>query len=105
MPCSRHIRSFTDTSGGFFHRVADLYIGGFREMTVGRRLWAIILIKLAIMFLVFKLFFFPDKLAEEYDNDADRARAVRSSLVGRQAPEDGLETDDNNKTINLLPNE
>jgi len=92
-------------SGGFFHRVADLYIGGFREMTVGRRLWAIILIKLAIMFLVFKLFFFPDKLAEEYDNDVDRARAVRSSLVGRQVQEDGPETDDNNKTINLLPNE
>ena len=94
---------------GFFRRVADLYIGGFREMTVGRRLWAIILIKLAIMFLVFKLFFFPDKLAEEYDNDADRARAVRSSLVGDPHPSSSpLSTDDqknNNKSINLLPNE
>lgn len=70
---------------GFLRRVADLYAGGFREMTVGRRLWAIILIKLAIIFLVFKLFFFPDKLAEEYDNDADRARAVRSSLVSGPA--------------------
>lgn len=67
--------------GGFFRRVADLYVGGFREMTVGRRLWAVIIVKLAIMFLVFKLFFFPDKLAREYDNDADRARAVRSSLI------------------------
>lgn len=67
--------------GGFFRRVADLYVGGFREMTVGRKLWAIILVKLAIMFLVFKLFFFPDKLAEEYDNDVDRARAVRTSLT------------------------
>lgn len=66
---------------GFLRRVADLYVGGFREMTVGRRLWAIILIKLAIMFLVFKLFFFPDRLKENYDNDADRARAVRSELI------------------------
>lgn len=93
---------------GFFRRAADLYIGGFREMTVGRRLWAIILVKLAIMFLVFKLFFFPDKLAEEYDNDADRARAVRSSLVGDPHPSPSpLSTDDsnNNKSINLLPNE
>lgn len=65
--------------------MVDLYAGGFREMTVGRKLWAIILIKLAIMFLVFRLFFFPDKLAEEYDNDADRARAVRSALTGGQA--------------------
>lgn len=50
-------------------------------MTVGRKLWAIILIKLAIMFLVFKIFFFPDKLATEYSNDADRAQAVRTALT------------------------
>lgn len=80
-PGNQYSRQEDARPDGFFRRVADLYIGGFREMTVGRRLWAIILIKLAIMFLVFKLFFFPDKLAEEYDNDADRARAVRSSLV------------------------
>lgn len=66
---------------GFFPRVWDLYAGGFREMTVGRKLWAIILIKLAIMFLVFKLFFFPDKLKEEYDTDAERAAAVRTTLT------------------------
>jgi hypothetical protein len=68
-------------SGGFFGRVVDLYVGGFREMTVGRKLWAIILIKLAIMFLIFKIFFFPDKLATEYCNDADRAQAVRTALT------------------------
>ncbi|MDD6281388.1 MAG: DUF4492 domain-containing protein [Muribaculaceae bacterium] len=62
-------------------RVEDLYVGGFREMTVGKKLWILVLVKLAILFLVFRLFFFPDKLAEEYDNDADRARAVRSALI------------------------
>mgnify|MGYP003190352280 FL=1 len=66
-----------------FRRVCDLYVGGFREKTVGRRLWALILIKLAILFLVFRLFFFPDHLKEDYDNDADRARAVRTSLTTR----------------------
>ena len=65
---------------GFWRRVADLYVGGFREMTVGRKLWALIIIKLAIIFLVFKLFFFRDKLASEYDNDNDRARAVAREL-------------------------
>ena len=59
-----------------------MYVDGFRSMTVGRKLWALILIKLAIMFLVFKLFFFPDKLAQDYDNDADRAQAVRTALTG-----------------------
>lgn len=62
-------------------RAEDLYVGGFREMTVGKKLWILVLVKLAILFLVFRLFFFPDKLAEEYDNDADRARAVRSALI------------------------
>lgn len=66
---------------GFFARVWDLYAGGFREMTVGRKLWAIILVKLAIMFLIFKIFFFPDKLKEEYDTDAERSAAVRTSLT------------------------
>ncbi len=50
-------------------------------MTVGRSLWILILIKLAIIFLVFKLFFFPDLLATRFDNDADRAAAVRQSLT------------------------
>lgn len=64
-----------------WHRITDLYIGGFREMTVGRRLWALILIKLAIIFLVFRLFFFQDKLATEYDSDDQRARAVACELT------------------------
>lgn len=61
--------------------IVDLYVDGFRNMTVGRKLWAIIFIKAAILFLVFKLFFFPDILKENYDNDDDRARAVARELV------------------------
>lgn len=64
----------------FISRVVSMYVDGFRSMTVGRRLWAIILVKLAVMFLVFRLFFFPDILQENYENDAQRAQAVRSAL-------------------------
>ena len=32
-------------------------------MTLGRTLWAIILLKLFIMFAILRLFFFPDQLA------------------------------------------
>lgn len=39
------------------------YADGFRSMTLGRTLWAIILVKLFIMFAVLRLFFFPDLLA------------------------------------------
>ena len=41
-------------------RVYRFYRDGFREMTLGRTLWALILVKLFIMFFVLRLFFFPD---------------------------------------------
>lgn len=63
--------------------ILDMYVEGFKGMTVGRKLWAIILIKLGIMFLVFRLFFFPNILEENYDNDDDRARAVAEQLSSR----------------------
>ncbi len=62
-------------------RVWRFYRDGFRAMTVGRYLWAMILIKLFILFFVFKLFFFPDLLKRDYDNDRDRAQAVRTALT------------------------
>ncbi|MDE6018363.1 MAG: DUF4492 domain-containing protein [Muribaculaceae bacterium] len=63
--------------------IVDFYVDGFRNMTVGRKLWTIIFIKVAILFFVFKLFFFPDILKENYDNDNDRARAVAEQLTSR----------------------
>ncbi|MCM1402037.1 MAG: DUF4492 domain-containing protein [Bacteroides sp.] len=62
-------------------RVWRFYADGFRQMTVGRYLWALIIVKLVILFFVFKLFFFPDRLARDYDTDAERAQAVRHSLT------------------------
>lgn len=62
-------------------RIWRLYADGFKEMTVGRWLWAIIIIKLAVMFLVFKLFFFPDILQRDYADDESRAEAVRTNLL------------------------
>lgn len=45
---------------GFFKKAFYLYYDGFRQMTLGRTLWLIILIKLFVIFAVLKLFFFPD---------------------------------------------
>lgn len=65
----------------FFGKALDLYVDGFRNMKLGRSLWLIIIIKLVIFFAVLKLFFFPDILASNYNNDAERASAVRSALI------------------------
>ena len=64
-------------------KIFDFYVDGFKNMTVGRKLWAIIFIKVIILFFVFKLFFFPDILKENYENDDDRARAVADQLTTR----------------------
>ena len=62
-------------------RIVRFYADGFRSMTIGRKLWAIIIIKLIVIFGVLKLFFFPDLLKSRYDTDEDRATAVRSALT------------------------
>ena len=61
-------------------RIVKFYVEGFRRMTVGRSLWLLILIKLAIMFLVLKIFFFPDVLGT-LSSDDERAEAVRRNLT------------------------
>jgi len=50
-------------------------------MTVGKKLWAVVLIKLAVIFFVLKLFLFPDVLERDYDTDEERADAVRERLI------------------------
>lgn len=44
-------------------RVWRFYYEGFRSMTWGRTLWLIILLKLAILFLVLRIFFFQPALS------------------------------------------
>lgn len=51
-------------SNGFFYKVWHLYYDGFREMTVGKTLWLVILVKLFIIFAILKVFFFPDIIGE-----------------------------------------
>ncbi len=50
-------------------RIWNFYYQGFREMTLGRTLWLVILIKLFIIFFVLKLFFFPNYLKEHARGD------------------------------------
>ncbi len=53
-------------------------------MTVGRRLWAIILIKLIVIFLVLKLFFFPNFLNSRFQSDDEKGDYVREQLINRE---------------------
>ncbi len=48
-----------------------MYADGFRQMKLGKTLWAIILIKLFIIFAVLKIFFFPDFLKTHTDHGTE----------------------------------
>lgn len=50
-------------------------------MTLGRRLWIIILIKLFIMFVILKVFFFKDFLGSKFDRDEARSEYVIDELT------------------------
>lgn len=53
----------------WLRQIWDLYYDGFRSMTLGRTLWAVILLKLFIIFVVLKIFFFPNYLKEHARGD------------------------------------
>ena len=57
-------------------KIIKFYLDGFKEMTWGRTLWAIILIKLFVLFFVLKLFFFPNYLKKNFNNDKERSSNV-----------------------------
>ena len=65
-------------------RIWTFYRDGFREMTLGRTLWAIILIKLFIMFFILKLFFFPSFLKEK--TPQEKQQYVVEELIKRANP-------------------
>jgi len=64
----------------FLRQAWLLYYDGFREMTLGKTLWLIIAVKLAVMFLVLKLFFFPNYI-KEHAEKGQEAEFVFQSIT------------------------
>jgi hypothetical protein len=50
-------------------------------MKTGKRLWAIILIKLFVMFAILKIFFFQDFLSARFDDDKQKSDYVIEQLI------------------------
>lgn len=66
----------------FLYRAFDLYYDGFKRMTLGKTLWAVIIIKLIIMFAVLKVFFFPNYIKEN-SQKGDEANFVSTEMLKR----------------------
>ncbi len=58
------------------------YLDGFRNLSSwGKQVWIVILIKLFILYVVLKLFFFPDILQKRFDTDEERSNYVLEQLT------------------------
>jgi hypothetical protein len=62
-------------------KIFHFYYDGFRSMTVGRKLWIIILIKLVVIFVVFRIFFFQDFLDKRFDTQKEKSDYVIDELT------------------------
>ena len=63
-------------------RIFRFYYEGFRSMDIGKTLWLLILVKLFIMFVVLKVFFFPRYL-NQFESTSEKENYVFKELVDR----------------------
>lgn len=70
----------------FLYRTFELYYDGFRHMTLGKTLWAVIIVKLIIIFVVLKIFFFPNYIGERTEK-GDEPDFVANELIDRALPD------------------
>jgi len=61
--------------------IIGFYVDGFRRMTLGKTLWAIILIKLFVLFAIVKVFLLPNHLNSLCDTPAQKSACVADSLT------------------------
>jgi len=61
--------------------IYTFYRDGFRGMVLGKKLWTIILIKLLVMFVILKLFFFPNYLNTKFATDEEKANYVIEQIT------------------------
>lgn len=78
----QQINGFSMNRRGLLYRIFDLYYDGFRNMRLGRTLWAIIIIKLFIMFAVLKVFFFPNYI-KEHAQEGEEPDFVATEMIER----------------------
>lgn len=62
--------------------IYNFYVHGFRNMTWGRQLWWLILLKVFILFAVLRMFFFKPALAGK--SEQEKIEHVSKELTGKQ---------------------
>lgn len=73
--------------------IASFYIDGFKNMTLGRTLWAVIIIKLVVIFALLKVFIYDNSLQNIGDSKA------QSNFVLENLTQPNLDTSPKQKLI------
>ena len=69
--------------------IFQFYRNGFIAMLAwGKKVWLVILIKLFIIFIVLRIFFFPDVLKKNFDSDSERGEHVLDELIIKSNTDD-----------------
>jgi hypothetical protein len=70
-------------------KIFRFYSEGFRDMSNwGRKVWLVIIVKLFIIFLILRLFFFHDFLRAKFDTDKQRSEYVLEQLTNTSSKND-----------------
>jgi hypothetical protein len=64
------------------NRIFRFYYNGFKNMSWwGNRVWIIILIKLFVIFLILRIFFFNDFLQKNFKTEGQKSEYVLDQLI------------------------
>jgi len=64
-------------------KILSFYIDGFQSMRVGKKLWAIILLKLFLILTLFNYFVYDKSIKTEYKTDIQKSNFVYENLKGK----------------------
>lgn len=64
-----------------FRSIWNFYAEGFRQMTWGKPLWGVIILKVIILFLVLRCFFFKPVLAGK--SEEEKIEYISTQLINK----------------------
>ena len=65
----------------WIYRIFTFYKEGFLQLTVGKTLWKIVIIKLMVMVFILKLLFFSETLNTQFQTDTQKGDFVLNNLT------------------------